>query len=394
MEPQIRELTDADRETNHRLGAEAFGYPQDQQPATLPPQGGRVFGALVEGVPVAKIRLHDYDVHLPGGRRIAACGIAGVAVQPEWRGSGLLTPLLRTGLRDAQEAGRPISILFPSAAGIYRRFGYEVVGSLEQRRVASADLARIPAPQGITLRRATPADIPALLRLYGEWAADRLGPLTRTGPAEPMLTADYLTGAAEVTLALDVAGRPVGSVRWTRGVGDDAATSVIEVDDLIGVSPEATRALWRLLGGFASTSGRITVELPSGDEALTALPVEPAPSVHEHRCMLALLDVSAAFGARRGIPGLAATLPFRVEGGFAKGVDGGYELVAQGGELRCSTTTSADGPVFTARGLAALYGGAQRCSALRHAGLLHGPAGDDPVWDALCSTPFQICDYF
>ncbi|MFC6705339.1 GNAT family N-acetyltransferase [Flexivirga alba] len=394
MEPLIRELTDADREANHRLGAEAFGYAPDGQPSSLPPVGGAVLGAFVGDELTAKIRARDDEIPLPGSRTLAMFGVEGVAVAPEARGRGLLSPLFRAGFDRARRVGQPISILFPTAAGIYRRFGYEVVGSLEQREIPMSALAKIKAPERISLRRASAADLDAIRLLYAAWAAERLGPLTRIRPSAPILSADYLGSPAAVTLAIDQSGKLVGSVRWTRGTGYDPETSVIEVEDLIGLTPDASRAMWRFLGTFDSVSSRVNVELPSGDESLTALPAEPAPPAKEHRYMLALLDIPAALAARRGVPGLTAQLPFKVTGGFADGVDGQYVLKAASGELHCSRTDSGVGPTFHARGIAALYGGAQRCAGLRAGGMLNGPTDTDPVWDSLFNVPTHVRDYF
>lgn len=394
MEPLIRELTGTDREANHRLGGEAFGYAPDQQPIDLPPAGGAVFGAFVGETLTAKIRARDDEMHLPGGRSLAMFGVEGVAVAPEARGRGLLSPLFTAGFERARRNSQPISTLFPTAAGIYRRFGYEVVSTLEEREIPVSCLARVKAPDGVALRRATDGDLEAIRRLYAAWAAERLGPLTRNSPAAPILSTGYLEAPAAVTLAIDDSGEIIGSMRWTRGTGYDPMTSIIEVQDLIGITAHARRALWRFLSTFESVSGRVNVELPTGDDALTALPVEPALPVKEHRYMLALLDIPAALTARRGVPGLTAQLPFTVTGGFADGVDGSYLLTATNDELRCSRADSAAGPMFHARGLAALYGGAQRCAALRAGGLLDGPTDQDALWDALFNVPVQIRDYF
>lgn len=394
MQPLIRELTDDDRDANHRLGAEAFGYAPDRQSAALPPTGGAVLGSCVGDRLVAKIRAQDYLTHVPGGHVVPTLGVASVAVQAESRGTGLLSPLFHAGFERARQQRQPISTLFPTAPGIYRRFGYEVVGGLEQRLLTVADLAKVRAPEGASLRRATADDLDAVRELYAAWAADKFGPLTRTGPAQPIWSTDYLAGTATVTLAVDRDGQVVGCVRWTRGTGYDPTSSVIEVEDFIARTEDAARALWRLLASFGSVSGRVEVELPGTDEALTLLPVGPPPPSKELPYMLALLDIPAALSARRGVPGLSARLPFRVTGGFAEDVDGSYLLRAENDELRCSSAVSGDGPIFHARGLAALYGGAQRCAGLRSIGLLNGPDDHDPVWDALFNVPTHIRDYF
>ena len=63
--------------------------------------------------------------------------------------------------------------LYPTAPGIYRRLGYEIVGELADVEVPVAPLTRIPAPPGVVLRRADPADerdAAAHQAVYVRWA--------------------------------------------------------------------------------------------------------------------------------------------------------------------------------------------------------------------------------
>ena len=51
--------------------------------------------------------------------------------------------------------------------------------------------------------------------------------------------------------------------------------------------------------------------------------------------------------------------------------------------------------MFTGRGLALAYAGAQSCANLRFTGLLRGPDRDDARWDALLGgRQFHIRNYF
>ena len=120
-----------------------------------------------------------------GGAAVPTAGIAAVAVRPEHRGARLLVPLFREMLADARARGEVISTLFPTAPGIYRPLGYEIVGELADVEVPVASLARIPAPDGIVLRRADPDDehdVVVRRAVYDRWAVAQNGPLTRQGP--------------------------------------------------------------------------------------------------------------------------------------------------------------------------------------------------------------------
>ena len=111
-----------------------------------------------------------------GGDAVPTAGIAAVAVRPEHRGSGLLAPLFAALLADARDRGAVVSTLFPTAPGIYRRLGYEIVGELADVEVPVEPLTRIPAPAGITLRRADPddeRDVAAHRDIYARWAPPR-----------------------------------------------------------------------------------------------------------------------------------------------------------------------------------------------------------------------------
>ncbi|NNG38967.1 GNAT family N-acetyltransferase [Flexivirga sp. ID2601S] len=398
MSISVRQLTAADREADLGLSIEAFGErpigtPAPAEPAPYPPKGCVSFGAWQDDSLVAKVRCRDYESHLPDGRTIPTLGIAGVTVRAEERGIGLLSTLFDSAFARAREVGQPISTLYPTAPGIYRRFGYELVGALTTLEFTSSQLANLRPPEGISLRRATPADLDTLRALYTSWASDLLGPLTRGGPSEPIFAESMFDDVTAVTIAEDATG-PVGCAWWKRGVSADPAVAVVEVFDLLAASPDAARALWRMLASFSSVAGRVRVETSLPDPVMSVLPGETGKVVDEHRYMLAILDVAAAFEARATSGALSATLPFQVSGGYANGVDGSYQLGVSDGQIACSRIESGDGPTFTARGLAALYGGALRCAQLRRAGLLSGPSNDDAAWDALCCTPTHIRDYF
>lgn len=384
--PEIRPLTRGDGEAADALATEAFGAPRRPLPEPWPAPGTCPWGAFVGGDLAAVAVVRAFRSWF-GGDTVPTAGIASVAVRPEHRGTGLLAPLFAALLADARERGAVVSSLFPTAPGIYRGLGYEIVGELADVAVPVEPLTRIPAPAGITLHRAVPddeRDVAAHRGLYTRWAAAQNGPLTREG-----LQQGPLDGHETVTLALD-ADTPAGFAAWRRTEGYQGGAATVTVHDMIGLTAPATAALWRLFGGFASVAATVELRTSGADTARLVLPAVPWRPVRQWPYALRLLDVPGAFRAR-GVAPLDVTLAFSVTG---DGLNGSYRLTTSGGAASCETA-AADGPVFTGRGLALAYAGVQSCANLRFAGLLSGPESDDAHWDALLGgRQFHIRNYF
>ena len=391
--PEIRPLTPADADAVADLDTEAFGYPAAAGPAAAkwPPVGSRAWGVLRGRDVVAAAEVRELASWF-GGTAVPTAGIAAVAVRPEHRGARLLVPLFREMLADARARGEVISTLFPTAPGIYRPLGYEIVGELTDVEVPVASLARIPAPDGIVLRRADPDDehdVVVRRAVYDRWAVAQNGALTRQGPQHRPLGREAPDDWDTVTLAFDTAGEPVGYAAWRRTDGYQGGTATVTVHELIALTGAAAAALWRLFGGFASVAGTVALRTSGADPTRLVLPAAPWRPVRQWPYGLRLLDVVGAFRARGAAP-IDATLPFRVIG---DGLDGTYRLTASGGALSCEPA-AADGPAFTGRGLALAYAGVQSCANLRFVGLLSGPDTDDARWDALLGGGFAIRNYF
>ncbi len=399
---EIRLLTLDDHVPSFRLGAEAFGsppYPVEvpAAPTTLP-VGREVWGAFDGGALVARVAAHSYESWWHGAR-VPTCGIAGVAVAPEHRGQGLLLPLFEAVLGAAAERGEALSTLFPTASGIYRSLGYELVSSYDTVAVPTAELAGVRPPVGVRTRRATVADVPALKAVYDAWAAAQNGPLTRTGPRFATTDQELVDGVTAVSLAVtpssDGHEQVVGYAIWDRGEGYDPTTATLEVHDLVAVSADGYRALWRMLGTHTSVAGRIRLDTSGDDPARLVLPTATWDVVGRHPYMLRVSDPAAALSGL-AVPGLRAQVGFAVAGDRLGTADGSYRLTVGDGPGTCERApASADEPTFTPQGLALAYAGAQSCANLRMTGHLTGPDDADRVLDALLGgRPLHIRDYF
>lgn len=398
---EIRTLDLADHESQFRLGAEAFGAPP--YPATNPdaptslPAGREVWGALDDTRLVGRVAAHSYESWWHGSP-VATCGIAGVTVAPEHRGSGLLLPLFKAALGGAAERGEVISTLYPTASGIYRSLGYELVTSLDTIEIATAELAGVRPPTAARTRRATAADLPVVRALYDRWASAQNGPLTRTGPRFATSDADVLADVTAISLAVDSDDAVVGYATWDRGAGYDPTTSAMEVHDLIATSLDGYRALWRMLGSFSPVVGRVRLASSGHDSARLVLPSSTWHVVERHPYMLRVSDAAGALNAAElSVPGLADTeIDFSVAGDRLGQSDGQYRLSLGDGPGLCEEVSpEGDVPTFTTQGLALAFSGAQSCANLRMLDQLTGSDEHDLLLDAvLGGRPLHVRDYF
>ena len=401
-ERQTRLLTVDDFAASLRLGFEAFGTPPAGTPtpsaAEFPLPGRHSWGTFADDRLVARVIGREFEAWFHG-RTVPTCGIAGVTVVAEHRGEGLLTDLMAATLTEATGRGEALSALFPSAPGIYRPFGYELVGSYDVIEVPVGELAVVRPPASpTTTRRATAADVDAVRGIYDAWAANQNGPLTRRGPSFPATAEELVDGFTGVTLAVDEAGAVVGFCSWDRGTGYDTDATV-EVRDLLALTPDGYRALWRMLGSFTAVTGQVRVSTSGDDLARLVLPSASWRVRERYPYMLRVHDVATAL---TGIPTPGeADLALAVAGDRLGTANGSYRLRANGGRTTCEPTdgtdtgTSAPAPVFDVRGLALAYAGAQSCENLRLAGLLTGPDAHDATLDALLGgRQLHIRDYF
>ena len=397
MSPTVRPLDPADpaADAARRLGWEAFGMPSTPpaEPARLDGPGMAWFGAFEGGALVA--RMVDRDFHSWfGGALVPTSGIAGVTVAAEARGRGTLTPLFTATLGHARERGAVLSTLYPTAPGIYRGFGYELVADFVTVQVPTTAFTAVARPAaGTTTRRATGDDLEALRAVYDGWAGAQDGPLSRRGVSFDATAAELVSEPDGVSLAEDESG-VVGYAAWNRGQGYGEAAA-LEVTDLFARTADGYRALLRLLGSFASVAPTTRVDTSGDDLARLVLPSVGWRVHSTSPYMLRVLDVPGAFEARQYAPSITAELDFALEGDFLAGLDGAYRLSIADGRAACTRVPRSD-RVLTPRGLSLLYAGAQSSANLRVAGHLRG--GDparDADWDSLAGgRQLHVRDYF
>lgn len=385
---EVVELGPADGRDVDLLGRVAFGA--TSRPASDPDWAGvRRFGVRDgRGRLVAKLTDRAQD-HWLGGRRVAASGVAGVAVEPEHRGGGLALAMLARAHDAARERGAAISTLYRTAPALYRRAGYEQVAMRTTWTLPTAALARVRVPDGVVLQAAGAEDLGAMARVYDTVAAQGNAQLHREAPLWDW--DEELTEADGVTLARDGSGEVVGYCAWKRGPGYDAAATVV-AEDLFGLTAQATLALLASLGSWASVAGRVEVHLPAHDPLHLLLPTAGIAPLRADHLMLAVLDAPAAVAARGWTSTAAGSVDLELVDAPTPGC---YRLVLDAGQGRLEPG-GRGGTVLHGRGLSVLYAGHADPWVLRRAGLLSGgsPADDAFLAAAFAGPVPAVNDYF
>lgn len=381
---EVREIAPHERELAWALGALAFGG-DPAGPVTPAKPGALPWGAFDGDQLVAKATLRPYTQWW-GGRRVPMGGLAGVAVHPHARGQGAAAGLVRRLLGQMRAGGLPVSALFPTAPGIYRRLGWEVVGALEDTVLPTSVLRGAGDVADATVRTAGPDDSSALAALWQQHGVTTPGALTRDGPSFPRGPEQLLTG--DVVALAEQDGRATGYLAYDRGSGYGAA-SELHVRDLVALTPAALSVLLRSLGSWDAVAATVRWTGPLAEAGLLLRATLPPP-VRSRPWMLRVNDAVAAVAARGFRPEVAAQAAFTLVDGVVPGHEGAWQLTVQGGAGRLDRTARG-APRLDVRGLALLYAGAADTNRLLRAGLLEAPV---PGLDVFAGPAPVLLDYF
>jgi predicted acetyltransferase len=341
----------------------------------------RLLGVVDGDRVVAAARVWDFGQWWRG-RAVPMGGIAGVVVDPEYRGRGAATLLMRAVLDRCRAQGLVLSALYASALPVYRKVGYEV-GGARYRHSFPAEQVRRLGPASVSTRQATSADAERLLELVRA-ARTRS---RESGPLQWPIREVRRWLDEEETFAY-LAGEGFVVYRWEE--------SDLTVDELIALSPGTTRSLWGLVGSGASIAQWVHAYVAPHDPIHLLLGREAASAVEVQRWMLRLIDAPAAIAARGWPAHVAADVPLRLDDADVPSNSGCWRLrLFHGVAQLTSEQDAADALRLGPRGMAALYAGTP-VAMLRLAGLATGGSPDaDAQLDAAFggAEPFML-DYF
>lgn len=304
-------------------------------------------------------------------------GIAAVATWPEHRRQGMVGQLLSHALKVMKESGQTLSFLAPFSFAFYRKYGWE--GYVEYMRydIATHQLPKPELAAGGKFQRIEP-DSAVLNPIYEAYAKRFNGMLVRTEDWWRKRVFHRKKGI--VTLYLNAAGEPEGYLIY------QVKEKVLTVHELITLTEDANRGLWRLISNHDSMIEKVVCQAPLGDPLPFVL-ADPRIKQEVVPYFMARIVDAAAFlreysfntdveGASLGKP-----LYLKVKDEHAEWNNGIFQIQpVQGGEDNIITVDKErvfDGGISCdIQTLSALLMGYKRASLLHRIGRLHGDADE------------------
>jgi predicted acetyltransferase len=271
----------------------------------LPPE--RVHAAFEGDRAVAGSGVFAFDLTVPGGQ-VSAAGLTIVGVLPTHRRRGLLRAMMRSQIDAAHARGEPVMVFWPSDDRIYPQFGCGMASMMAEIDVprehaaayaasdAAADVRLVPLAEAEPLLTAiydrVARQTPGMFARSSAWWQDRL-----------LVDADWKRrgGGALQCAVLDIDGGPSAyalyrvnqTIEHGSGIGHTLAV------EAMGVSPQATHAIWRFLFGI-DWMARVKAYLLPVDHPLLLAVAEPRRLNFHLRegIWVRLIDVDAALSAR------------------------------------------------------------------------------------------------
>ncbi|MFI6599742.1 enhanced intracellular survival protein Eis [Nonomuraea sp. NPDC050536] len=313
------------------------------------------------------------------GRPQTMAGVAGVTVNPEDRGRGVGSLIMRAIIDRAVELGDAVSALFPATTPIYRSLGFEHVGAQHAVTLPAEALRTIRPAGQVKLRRMGPDDASDVMAVL-----DRVHRATRASGPISGDEAAWRRRLEEPDDFLYLADDGYVIYRWS---GHD-----MEVDSLVAGSEETAKALWSLVGSSSSVAKTVTAYVAPDDPVLWLLRERSKDQVRQTRWMFRVLAVPAAV-ARRGYPaGVTLDAVVEVSDPVRESNATAWRLEVSGGTGAAIRSLDV-GPKLTINGFSALYAGIPTAT-LRLAGLMSGDTRYDEALDtAFAARPYML-DYF
>ena len=268
----------------------------------------RVWGAFEAGAVVGTLRTFASELTLPGGGRLPASSVAGVAVRATHRRRGILRQLMAVEHAAARERGEALAILHAMEYPIYGRFGYgPATLSATWTLDAMATEFRGSPAGSVELATASPEARDAIKGVFEAWRLRQPGEISRRES-----TWDYDLGLREsawgprwngdLAFHRDRAGRLDGYVRYR--VEDKWVARqpryALTVNELHALTDDAYAALWQYLASVDLVA-TIKAERRAPAERLPWLLTNgraAEPSEIGDELWVKLLDVPRALGGR------------------------------------------------------------------------------------------------
>jgi len=394
---QIRNIREDEKELSIALSEFAFQYkltPERREQVLAEMKPERVWAYFDNENLVSKMTILPFEAWLHGVK-FKMGGIAGVATWPEYRRKGLVSGLLKHGLKSMREQGQTISILHPFSFPFYRKFGWETLTDFRKYELETNQLPVYPPYAGTICRERNAAK---LQEVYEPFAARYSGMLVRDEVWWQKLLRDKNDNVA---IYENADGAVRGYLMYS--VKDHA----MAVEELVALDEESRRALWRFIADHDSMMKKITVTAPM-DDALPFLLADPRIKQETiPYCMARIVDVLPLLERFPWAPIRPGDEPesrirLRVRDEHAPWNNGVYALARQGetvtvGIVESDAAGAAGGDALDCdiATLSAMLFGYQRPTFMYRIGRLQGDASQADLLDKwIPSTDTFFMDFF
>ncbi|KRE57618.1 GNAT family N-acetyltransferase [Paenibacillus sp. Soil750] len=394
MDP-IRLLKKDDFQDSLALSEFAFQYtvlPEERDEKLAVMASQQTLGYFVEDRLAAKLTILELETWV-NGKAFDMGGIAGVATWPEYRRQGMVGQLLSRALQTMKESGQILSFLAPFAFAFYRKYGWEAYIEYMRYEIATHQLPKPEVAEGSTLQRIE-AEPAVLNPIYEAYAKRFNGMLVRTG--DWWRNSVFKRKKGIVTLYRNAAGEPEGYIIY------QVKDKVFTVHELIALTEDANRGLWRLISNHDSMIDKVVCQAPLGDPLPFVL-ADPRIKQEVVPYFMARIVDAAAF--LRGYPfnavveGVSEGKPFylQLSDGHAEWNNGIFRIQPGQGEGNDVVKLSEEQTFAIEVGsdkkeerhivscdiqtLSALLMGYKRASLLYRIGRLQGDAGEISRWE-------------
>ncbi|GAB2675783.1 enhanced intracellular survival protein Eis [Paenibacillus thermoaerophilus] len=299
MMEEIRPLRQEELDAAIDLSSYAFQFelpPEERKKRirTMVPE--ETLGYFVEGKMASKLTVLPLRVFL-NGESVPMGGVGGVATWPEYRRGGKVERLLHAALAQMKERGQNWSMLYPFSVPFYRKYGWELFADEKRYKIPRDKFPRLPEVPG-RMEDAS-GNYELLNAVYRQWAVRYNGMLDRTESWwEHRVAGGRKPGRALVYR--DASGQAQGYVIMQ--VRDRLA----KVHELVALTEEAKRGIWKLLSDHDSMADWIEMTVTADDDQLDLLP-EPRVDIGVTPYFMArIVDIVPALREYRFAPGPGA----------------------------------------------------------------------------------------
>lgn len=315
-----------------------------------------------------------------GGRSVPTVGLGAVVVAPEYRSRGVASQLLQTMLRQVAAEGIPLSCLYPSTQGVYRKAGYEQGGLAIRYRLPLAVIPALRAP--LTMRRMSNDETDLLEQLYREQARRTAGNLDRS----PYRWYEELSGKEVLNrYAIERDSLTEGYVIYHQQRRPSVPREIV-VRDVVALTDDARQTVLSFLAGHRAIAKDAIIDGGPAEPLLVQLPQLGFSVVDYEQWLTRLIDVPAALRARGYAKAISAEVHLDVRDDVLTENNRLLVLTVERGEM--TVHEGGNGAVkVDIRGLASIYTGYRSPLELLSSGYIEGEQDDLEQLGAIFAGP-------